>query len=155
MSTSLMYHTQLIQGLKQKRYVYQGNKVTQTIQRKKIRCPHCNSRKVTASKMRTRLVQGPPCVIKEFWFQFDVHRVYCRKCKLRNVENFDFLSHPKARITKAFERTIIELRSEMSIIDIHKFYGVEWRTIKKSRTQTSQEKVCKDPTCWRDNNRYR
>ena len=27
MSTSLMYHTQLIQSFKHKRYVYQGNKV--------------------------------------------------------------------------------------------------------------------------------
>ena len=145
MSTSLIYHTQLIQGFKHKRYVYQGNKVTQTIQRKKIRCPHCNSRKVTASKMRTRLVQGPPYGIKEFWLQFDVHRVYCRKCRLRNVEDFDFLSHPKARITKAFERTIIELRSKMSIIDIHKFYGVEWRTIKKVELKHLKKKYAKIP----------
>ncbi len=145
MSTSNIYHTQLIHGFKHKRYDYQGNKVIQTIKRKRFRCQHCNSRKVTTSKLRTRMVQGPPSGIKEVWFKFDVHRIYCRKCKLRKTESFDFLSHPKARLTKAFERTIVELRAMMSIIDISRFYGVEWRTIKKLELEHLKKKYAKIP----------
>ena len=61
------------------------------------------------------------------------------------MDNFDFLSHPKVRLTKAFERTIIELRSKMSIIDIHIFYGVEWRTIKKVKLKYLKKKYAKIP----------
>jgi transposase len=145
MSTSYMYHTQLIKGFKHQRYFYQGDNVIQRIKRKKFRCRHCKSSKITASKIRDRKVQGPPCGTKKVYFEFDVHKVYCSNCKQQSVEEFSFLSHPKARITKALERTLIELRPMMSIADISRYYDVDWRTIKKVELAYLKKKYAKIP----------
>ena len=145
MSTTFMYHTQQITGFKHQRYFYEGDNVIQRIKRKKFRCSHCNSKKVTTTKTRTRKIQAPPCGVKKIFFEFDVHRIYCSDCKKRLNEEFSFLSHSKARISKAFERTLIELRGIMSITDIHNFYGVEWRTIKKVELMHLKKKYAKIP----------
>lgn len=47
------------------------------------------------------------------------------------AHNIPFLSHPKARLTKALERTILELRPHMSIQALANFYDIGWHTIKE------------------------
>jgi transposase len=84
-------------------------------------------------------------------FIFSIHRVYCKDCKYRSIENIHFLSHPKIRLTRSLERTILELRQHMSIQAVANFFQLRWHTIKElekrvlkrkySRIQTSHIKA--------------
>ena len=47
--------------------------------------------------------------------ELTIHRLYCHSCHHREIEHIPFLSHPKARLTKALEWTILELRPHISI----------------------------------------
>jgi transposase len=84
-------------------------------------------------------------------FIFTIHRVYCKDCKYRSIENIHFLSHPKTRLTRSLERTILELRQHMSIQAVADFFQLRWHTVKElekralkrkySRIQTSHIKA--------------
>lgn len=145
MSTSFLYHTQHVSGFKHQRYLYLGDSVIQVITRKDFRCKHCNSSKVSKSVLRTKDIQGIKSGSKTHYFRVTVHRIYCPKCRKRETEEFSFLSHPKARITKSFERNIIELRSEMSISAISKYYDIDWRTIKNLEKKYLGKKFTRIP----------
>jgi len=80
--------------------------------------------------LRTRHIQGIKTGICHLYFEVDVHRVYCRDCNCWEAEKLPFLSHPKSRVTKALERTIIELRIEMSISALAKYFNLPWRAVK-------------------------
>ena len=41
-----------------------------------------------------------------------------------------FLSHSKARLTAAFERTILELREQVSILALANYFHLRWHTVK-------------------------
>ena len=62
---------------------------------------------------------------------FTVHRLYCHNCQMRGLEHIPFLSHPKARISKSLERTILEMRQYASIQDIARHFRLRWHTIKE------------------------
>lgn len=47
-----------------------------------------------------------------------------------SLEELPFLFHPKSRITKALERTILELRPEMTIHAISNYFHLDWRIVK-------------------------
>jgi transposase len=85
---------------------------------------------VTQHALYNRQVHGLSYGTKTLYFEFTVHRIYCLKCQTRQIEHFPFLSHPKSRITKALERTIIELRAEMSISAVANYFKLDWRTVK-------------------------
>ena len=59
-----------------------------------------------------------------------VHRIYSHHCHKRSVEVIPFLSHPKARLTNGFERTILELREQVSIRALTKLFHLRWHTVK-------------------------
>lgn len=130
MSTSLMYHTQGIVGFQHCSFTFQKNSVIEHIKRKTFHCPDCGSSHVTRQALYNRQVHGLSYGAKNLYFEFTVHRIYCLKCRSRRIEHFPFLSHPKSRISKALERTIIELRSEMSISAIARYFKINWRTVK-------------------------
>lgn len=94
------------------------------------RCPVCGSRDVSEYAGRERAVRGLmegscPTVI-----HFTPHPVYCRACRARKTERVPFLSRPKARLTEALERTVVALRSEMTISAIADYYDLDWETVK-------------------------
>jgi transposase len=125
-----MYHTQQIRGFQHSSLKFKDNKVIQCIKRKNFYCDFCSSSKVRLEALRVRQIQALPYGLKKTYFEFTIHRIYCLKCKRRQSEKIPFLSHPKSRITQALERTIIELRSEMSISAISKYFDLDWRTVK-------------------------
>jgi transposase len=143
MSTSLMYHTQRISGFQHSNFKYPNSKVIERIKRKSFQCRKCSSSNITIKRRRTRLIQGLPYGLKKTYFEVDIHHLYCRKCKCRQLEQLPFISHPKSRITKAMERTIIELRAEMSISAIAKYLGVDWRIVKATEKRYLKKKFKK------------
>jgi transposase len=140
MSTSLMYHTQQISGFQHRSYFYLNSRVLEEIERKDHRCPNCYSVNIKKSYLRTRYIQGVPYGLKKVYFEVDIHRYYCYKCKTVSIENLPFLPHAKARITKALARTLMELRPHMSISAISKYFNVEWHIIKNCEKSVLKKK---------------
>ena len=64
------------------------------------------------------------------YFEVELHRIYCPRCRALSVEELPFLSHPNAKITKALERMIIELPPEMRIHVISKYFYLDWHVVK-------------------------
>ena len=58
MSTSLMYHTQQVQGFQHKSYFYLNTRVLESITSKDHRCPNCCSSDIKKIYLRTRNIQG-------------------------------------------------------------------------------------------------
>ena len=145
MSTSLIYHTQGIKGFQHVSFDFNSKPgvVFEKIKRKDIRCPKCNSSKVTACPLRTREVKAVKIGRRNLRFMVDVHRIYCHDCGAWKIEKLPFLSSPKSRITKELERTIIELRPEMSINAIAVFFDLSWRTVKNVEKRRLQKKYRK------------
>ncbi len=130
MSTGLMYHSQGIRGFQHQSLKVDGKSFIQKIKRQSFVCGNCGSANVSVKLMRTRRIQGAPYGTKRLYFELGVHRIYCLACKGACHEKLPFLSHPKARITKVLERTLLDLRSEMSISAIAEYFGVSWRLVK-------------------------
>lgn len=130
MSTSLAYHTQGIVGFQHESFTFSGGVVIQRLERKEFRCPQCLNSSVKVYFIRTRRIQGLPYGTKPTFFELAIHRIYCPKCHRSGMEELPFTSHPKARITTALERTIIELRPEMTINAISKYFHLDWRLVK-------------------------
>jgi len=141
MSTSLMYFTQGIRGFQHVSYDFTENGVVyEKIRRNGFRCQRCRSGNVSATPLRTRHIQSGKYGSWQLYFIVDVHRIYCSECGERAAEEIPFISHPKARITKELERTIIELRQEMSISAIAKYFDLNWRTVKNVDKRYLQKK---------------
>ena len=140
MSTSLLYHSQGIAGFQHVNYTYEGDNIIQRVVRGSIRCGCCGSADVTVTYLRRRRIQTAPSGRKKLYLEIDVHSVYCLNCKSRGAERLNFLSHPKARITKSLERTVIELRVHMSISAIAGYFGMDWRTVKDSEKRHLEKK---------------
>ena len=77
---------------------------------------------------------------------FSIHRLYCHCCHHRETEHIPFLSHPKARLTKALERTILELRPHMSIQALANYYDLRWHTIKELKKKQLKKKYSRIQT---------
>ena len=48
------------------------------------------------------------------------------------MESLEFLPSSHAHITRALQRTIVELRAEMSISAIADYFGVDWKTVRNA-----------------------
>jgi transposase len=147
-----LYHTQRIRGFQQVKENYSPKSLTVKLKRTKFNCRKCGSERLTTTAIRQRKVRGQPMgECRKVVFIFSIHRVYCKACKHRSIENIHFLSHPKIRLTRSLERTILELRQHMSIQAVANFFQLRWHTIKElekralkrkySRIQTSHIKA--------------
>ena len=140
MSTSLLYHTQCVVGFQHECFEFSEGKVIQHIKRQKIKCPCCRHESISAYPLRERMVQSLPYGNKPTFLKFTVHRIYCPRCGKEYVERFHFLSHPESRQTTALERTIVELRRDMSIHAISQYYHIPWSTVKNIEKRYLQTK---------------
>ena len=146
MSVSL-YHTQRIRGFQSINVKYIGRTMHCQLKRKRFNCVRCGSEKVTITPMRRRQVQGEPMgYCRKVLFEFTTHRLYCRCCHSREMEHIPFLSHPKARITRSLERTILELRPHMSILAAANYYQLRWHAVKDLEKKHLKKKYARIQT---------
>ena len=140
MSTYL-YYTQGIREFQEENIQYFEEKAVIRLVRKKQRCPKCGRRKVTLEDLYERDVRGLPVGrICEVHLIYTVHRIYCHHCHERSVEVIPFLSHSKARLTAAFERTILELREQVSIRALANYFHLRWHTVKEIEKRDLRQK---------------
>ena len=142
-----LYYTQKVRGFQQTRVKYSKESVEIHLKRTKHQCPYCGSTAVTVEPIRSRRIRGEPLgSCRKVVLEFTIHRLYCHRCHQREIENIPFLSHPKARLTKALERTILELRPHMSIQALANFYDLRWHTIKELEKKQLKKKYSRIQT---------
>ena len=97
-----LYYTQKVRGFQQGNVKYKKNSVKIQLIRTKHQCPYCGSTQVTVEPVRRRQIRGEPLEnCRNVVLEFTIHRLYCHRCHHRELEHVPFLSHPKARLTKA------------------------------------------------------
>ena len=142
-----LYYTQKVRGFQQEKVKYSKESAEIHLKRTKHQCPYCGSATVTVEPIRRRRIRGEPLgSCRKVVLEFTVHRLYCHRCHHREMEHIPFLSHPKARLTKALERTILELRPHMSIQALANFYDIGWHTIKELEKKHLQKKFSRIQT---------
>ena len=142
-----LYYTQKVRGFQQETVKYSERTVTFTLRRTIHRCPRCGSSDVSAEAIRRRGIRGEPLGhCREVCLEFMVHRLYCRKCHAREMEHIPFLSHPKARISKSLERTLLELRPHMSLQALANYFQLRWHTIKELEKKELKKKYSRIQT---------
>ena len=95
----------------------------------------CGARDVSASFRRTRYVQGEPLGELQTFYEVDMHLLACNVCGKTWYESLPFLSHPMSRITKSFAKLMIRFRESMSITDVARNFGVDWRCVKDAEKE--------------------
>ena len=132
MTTSLLQHTQSISGFQYHSTEYQGNKIIFSISqnRKKLFCTACGSFDVTPTFIKTRDIRGLKTGLKHTVLRVDIHRLRCHHCSAFRQEKLHFCPGPKSRCSNALRRTVIELRSKMSIKDLADYLDLPWATVK-------------------------
>ena len=142
-----LYYTQKVRGFQQETVKYSEKTVTFALRRTIHRCPRCGSSDVFPEAIRRRSIRGEPLGrCREVRLEFMVHRLYCRKCHAREMEHIPFLSHPKARITKSLERTLLELRPHMSLRALANYFNLRWHTIKELEKKKLKKKYSRIQT---------
>ena len=132
MSTSLLYHTQKISNFKHVKYDYDKDILKWTIERApdKFRCPHCQAKNVTATRVSTRKIRGLPCGCYKVVFYVTMHRIKCHECGSFCMEELEFIPKQKCHYTKKLAKNVIRLRQEMTISAVADYMGLHWNTVK-------------------------
>lgn len=132
MSNTLLYHSVGIKDFDHVRYSRTSGVIEETItrQRDKFYCSACHSHSVTATRVGARRIKAPRLGTLEWILIVESHRVRCHDCGAYLMEELPFISHPKARMTRSLERTILNLRAEMSISAISNYFNLDWRIVK-------------------------
>ena len=94
-----------------------------------LRCP-CGSKDIKVYRSRKRLIRCHSFGMLPSFIEVKAHQFYCNHCKKLHYEHLPFLTSPKAKLTRALERTIVELRSEMSISALARYYDLDHKCIK-------------------------
>ena len=111
-----LYYTQKVRGFQQEKVKYSKESAEIHLKRTWHQCPYCGSTSVSVEPIRHRQISGEPlgCCRKVF-LVITVQRLYRHRCHHRKMEHIPFPPQKKARLTKALERTLLELRKHMSI----------------------------------------
>ena len=142
MSNSLLVHTQDVRQFDFLRWSWEDGRAVAFItrQQRHFRCPTCHSGNVTSTKVDERTIQGLPLGRRQCHLHVTMHRIKCHDCGAFRMEPLPFISSDHARITRQLERSLVELRAEMSISAVAKYYGVDWKTVKSAEKRCLQRR---------------
>jgi transposase len=108
-----------------------------------FRCPGCGQSDVAVYAERDREIAGLPVGRTRLMLHVTVHRIYCPVCGAAHYEQIPFLASPTARVTRQMERTILELRREMSVSAVAAHFGLSWHTVKNIEKSALGRKYAK------------
>ena len=69
---------------------------------------------------------------KKTTISISMHRLRCHDCGKYLMESIPFISSASNRISKVLERSILDLRKEMSIKAVANHFGLNWHTVKNT-----------------------
>ena len=142
MSNSVLFHTQGVRGFDHQRWDWSGGTATSFVVRqpKRFRCAGCASVDVTATPVGRRTVKGLPLGAKPFELNVLMHRLKCHQCGAYRMEELEFLPSSHSHITRALQRTVVELRAQMSISAVSSYFGLDWKTVKNAEKEHLRRK---------------
>lgn len=111
-----------------------------TIERKDAVCPDCGSAKAKYYKAGVRLIQCQGFGRLKAFVEVAVHHIYCPECRSMSYEHLEFLTNPRARVTRAFEKELVTERRRMSITDVAEVFGVSRRTVREAEVRALELK---------------
>ena len=111
-----------------------------TIKRKDAVCPDCGSAKAKYYKAGVRLIQCQGFGRLKAFVEVAVHHIYCPECRSMSYEHLEFLTNPRARVTRAFEKELVAERRRMSISDVAEVFGVSRRTVREAEVRALELK---------------
>lgn len=132
MSISLLYHTNQITNIQEKKSVeYFSDKIVFHVQYipKGELCPCCGSKEYTSKGLKIRKLKLAPLGDKAALLSVTLNRLKCLDCDQIWWPPLSF-ARAKKRFTKSFERFVIELMRFATIEHVAKFLGVSWSLIK-------------------------
>ena len=142
-----LYHTQRVRGFQQQEIKYSGRVLLIKLKRTSFHCMRCGSQCVIPRAVNRRRVHGEPMgYCREVLLEFTSHRLYCRNCHCREMEHIPFLSHPKARLSRSLERTVLELRPHLSIQAAANYFQLRWHAIKELEKKHLKRKYARIQT---------
>ncbi|CCB91985.1 hypothetical protein WCH_BJ08700 [Waddlia chondrophila 2032/99] len=141
MSTSFLYHTNRINGVKYKRTRYEGGAVIWVVELQSgvYRCPQCGGYHHNFKERKTRRIRTVPVGAKQCFIEINTHRLECKKCKHRWWPKFSFIAGLR-RMTKVFSEYLISMMKLGTIKAVAEFTGVSWDTVKDIHKAHLQKK---------------
>lgn len=134
MHTSDIFYTQGIAGFYVKCTQFLSGVVRVILKKsssKASSCAVCGSMNVKTRQQGIRQIKGLRTGSKHVIFDVPIIRTDCLDCEKSCREELPFVNK-WARQTKAVERTVVELRPEMSISAVADWLGLDRRTVKLS-----------------------
>jgi transposase len=131
MSTALLYHAWGIHNCDYYSTSYNQGAIYFKIEVRDrlVCCSQCQSRKIIQKGKLSRTLKTLPIGSKPVFIELEVPRIYCLKCKVTRQIKLPF-TRAHSRMTKTFERYVIELSQMMTIKDIARLLQTSWDTIK-------------------------
>lgn len=108
-----------------------------------FQCPACGQAEVAVYGEREREIAGLPVGRTRLVLHVTAHRIYCPDCGGAHYERIPFLPSPTARVTRQMERTVLELRREMSVSAVAGYFGLSWHTVKNLEKRALGRKYAK------------
>jgi len=132
MSTSIIYHAWGIYGYDFCKVNFEAGAMIFHIAHKphSLRCPVCQSRSVIGRGTTLRRFRSLPVGSRPVFFELNVQRVECKKCKSVRQVKLNF-ADPRVTYSKRFERYALELLHHMTIQDVARHLGISWDVIKE------------------------
>ena len=96
----------------------------------KRKCPDCGGGDVKFRKGKVRRIRSLDFGRVKVYVEVEVRRIRCPRCGRRFYEKIPFLAGRKARVTRAFEWEMYELRAGMSITGVAEWLDVDPGTVK-------------------------
>ena len=106
----------------------------------KRRCKGCKSGDVKLRKGKMRKIRSLDFGRVKVYVEVEVRRVRCRHCGKKFHEKLPFLTSPKARVTRAFEWEMYELRANMSISAVAEWLDIDPGTVKEAEKRMLKAK---------------
>ena len=109
-------------------------------ERERRKCKGCKCNDLKFRKGRFRRIRSLDFGRVRVYVEVEVRRIRCRKCGKMFREKIPFLTSPKARVTRAFEWEMFELRSQMSITAVAEWLDVDPDTVKDAEKRILEAK---------------
>ena len=92
-------------------------------------CHVCGAQAASVHGWTQRQVRDLNFGPAEVWVQCRYRKIACSQCDRIRVEDLELLD-PCKRVTKRLARTIHELCKVMTVTDVAKHFGLDWKTVK-------------------------
>lgn len=92
-------------------------------------CHHCGHPGARVWQQTVRSVRDLDVASAKVWLRCMYRKVWCPRCKRVMVEDLE-LFDPYQRVTRRLARCIHELCKVMTVSDVAKHFGLDWKTVK-------------------------